>query len=136
MNIVVEFSEDDREPKMSKKRQRKYAKRYSRRSFTTVEGTELIERNGDVMIGSRENSSIQIVDVQLKVGPLTFIMNKKVAYPFKRSRVAFPPLMARLRLKVRVKFNSMKNSLNFMSFVFVLDFRRAIIVGEVQAQKD
>ena len=93
---------------MSKKRQRAYAKRYSRRSFTRVEGMELIERNGDVMIGSRENSSIQVVDVQLQVGPLTFIMNKKVAYPFRKSRVAFPPLMARLRLKVKI-FKSIKN---------------------------
>lgn len=97
---AAEIENEDSEPKMSKKRQRAYAKRYSRRSFTRVEGMELIERNGDVMIGSRENSSIQVVDVQLQVGPLTFIMNKKVAYPFRKSRVAFPPLMARLRLKI------------------------------------
>jgi len=96
----TELENEGHEPKMSKKRQRAYAKRYSRRSFARVEGTELIERNGDVMIGSRENSSIQIVDVQLRVGPLTFIMDKKVAYPFRKSRVAFPPLMTRLRLKI------------------------------------
>ena len=88
---------------MSKRRQRVYAKRYSRRSFTRVEGAELIERNGDVMIGSRENCSVQVVDAQLKIGPLTFIMDKKVAFPFRKSRVAFPPLMARLRLKVKKK---------------------------------
>lgn len=98
---IFVFSEDEgKEPKMSKRRQRAYAKRYSRRSFTRVEGAESIERNGDVMIGSRENCSVQVVDVQLKIGPITFIMNKKVAYPFRKSRVAFPALMARLRLKV------------------------------------
>ncbi|XP_046632094.1 uncharacterized protein LOC124311793 [Daphnia pulicaria] len=96
----TELEDEGKEPKMSKRRQRAYAKRYSRRSFTRVEGAELIERNGDVMIGSRENSSIHVVDVQLKIGPITFIMNKKVAYPFRKSRVAFPALMARLRLKI------------------------------------
>lgn len=96
----TELEDEGKEPKMSKRRQRAYAKRYSRRSFTRVEGAELIERNGDVMIGSRENCSVQVVDVQLKIGPITFIMNKKVAYPFRKSRVAFPALTARLRLKI------------------------------------
>lgn len=61
----------------------------------------MIERSGDVMTGSRENSSVHVVDVQLQIGPLTFVIEKKAAYPFKKSRVAFPALMARLRLKVK-----------------------------------
>lgn len=86
--------------KMSRKQRRAHARRYSRKTFTRVEGVELIERSGDVMIGSRENSSVHVVDVQLQIGPLTFVMEKKAAFPFKKSRVAFPALMARLRLKV------------------------------------
>lgn len=91
---------EGKDQKMSRKQRRAHARRYSRKTFTRVEGVELIERSGDVMTGSRENSSVHVVDVQLQIGPLTFVIEKKAAYPFKKSRVAFPALMARLRLKV------------------------------------
>lgn len=75
-------------------------RRNSRRPVVQVEGLENIQRNGDALIGSRDNSSAHIIDVQLEIGPIHFIMDQRANFLFQQSRVSSPTLAARLRLTV------------------------------------
>ena len=65
-----------------------------------VEGLELIQRDGDVMIGSKVNSSVRIFDVRIKVGPIKFVLKESTDVPISKSNVTSPILFARLRLVV------------------------------------
>lgn len=65
-----------------------------------VEGLESIERDGDVMIGSKANSSVRIFDVRIRVGPIKFVLKESTDVPISKSNVTSPTLFARLRLVV------------------------------------
>lgn len=82
--------------KQNKHRQQQY--RYPRRPNAMVEGLELIQRDGDVMIGSKVNSSVRIFDVRIQVGPIKFVLKESTDVPVSKSNVTSPILFARLRL--------------------------------------
>ena len=91
------------QPRASKKMKRKHmriaARRYLRRTKVQLVGIELVKRVGDVLQGSRENSTNHIIDTQLQIGPIRFVMKKVSGFAL-QSRASFPTLMARLRLTV------------------------------------
>ena len=70
-----------------------------------MEGIELIQRKGDLMVGIRgRNSTTRFIDTELQIGPVQFIMDQREDFPLKFSRVSSPPLVAQLRLTVRNHF--------------------------------
>ncbi len=85
---------------MQNKRKRGPGRRFSRRPYAQMEGIGLIRRSGDVMIGKQGNSTTHLIDTELQIGPLQFIMDKRAGFPLQLSRVSSPPLIARLRLTV------------------------------------
>lgn len=75
---------------------------YPRRPSATVEGIGFIQRNGDVLVGMRQNSTAHIIDTQLLIGPLQYVMDRKSGFLLQQSRVSMPQLTAKLRLTVCV----------------------------------
>ncbi|XP_045033865.1 uncharacterized protein LOC123475335 [Daphnia magna] len=71
---------------------------YPRRPSATVEGIGFIQRNGDVLVGMRQNSTAHIIDTQLLIGPLQYVMDRKSGFLLQQSRVSMPQLTAKLRL--------------------------------------
>ena len=59
-----------------------------------------MKRMGDAMTGMRENSTARIIDTQLKIGPIQFIIDDERAGLIQHTRVSSSPLTARLRLTV------------------------------------
>ena len=70
-----------------------------------MEGIELIQRKGDLMVGIRgRNSTTRFIDTELQIGPVQIIMDQREDFPLQFSRVSSPPLVAQLRLTVRNHF--------------------------------
>ncbi|XP_057377250.1 uncharacterized protein LOC130698593 [Daphnia carinata] len=107
-NRKVEFAEEEssqqredsgRQAKeLNGKRDQSSSRSYPRRPSATVEGIGFIQRNGDVLVGMRQNSSSHIIDTQLLIGPLQYVMDKKSGFLLQQSRVSTPQLTAKLRL--------------------------------------
>ena len=119
--------------KMKRKHMRTTGRRYSRKTRIQLEGIQLIERIGDVLLGSRENSTNRIIDIQLQIGPIQFVINEVTSLTL-QSRVTFPALMARLRLTVGNNLGIALVLLSLVNFFFqnyVDNRRKKVDMGSI-----
>lgn len=85
-----------------------------------MEGLEAIQRSGDVLVGTKQNTSVRVFDVQVQVGPIKIVVKESADVPVSKPNVTSPVLYARLRLLViRLEIYVSEKKFNFKAITFL-----------------
>jgi hypothetical protein len=92
----------DNSRKMRRKQHRgrgRFPLRLPRRTNAIVTGLEHVRREGDVMIGDKDNTTT-VIDAIIEMGPVEITMKGSAEPNMRKAKATTPPLQAKLRLAV------------------------------------